>query len=151
MAAELTIKSVTLPKGDQKVGKLIFEEYPDKTIKFWSTDPFIPDLTVGKRALAAFETVKSKNPDYPDDKFLTSWGGVERKPKGKGGFGGGGAKRTPEETASIMAQSAIKSAVEYITAFDPIPQDAADRTVAIADQFYDAMVKMVQRGKGALA
>lgn len=105
--SHMTIRSVT---PGEKVGKIIFEEDATRTIKYWASAAFASMLKAGETGEAKFETVKSKNPEYPDDTFLKSWNGVE----GKAATGGGtraGAKYERDD-ASIVAQVCLKGAFE---------------------------------------
>lgn len=138
---ELTVKSVT---PGAKVGKVTFEEHPDRIIKFWSSAAFADQLKVGAKAAATFETVKSQNPDYPDEKFLKTWNGTSGR-AARGGGGGGRPQRTPEEIASIMAQTALKEAVAH----SPGQPDTV--VTDTAHKFFAAMLEMTQKGKVSLS
>lgn len=100
--AELTIESITLKEGS-KVGMVRFAGH-DKAVKFWASGPekWGAEFKEGATAEATFETVKSQNPDYPDEKFLKSWGGL--KPRAASG-GGGGYKQLPKTAAEIHSAS----------------------------------------------
>lgn len=100
--AELTIESITLKEG-AKVGRVRFAGH-DKDVKFWASAPekWGAEFKEGATADATFETVKSQNPDYPDEKFLKSWGGL--KPRAASG-GGGGYKQLPKTAAEIHSAS----------------------------------------------
>lgn len=105
--AVLTIKEVK--PGTSKVGIVIFEEDPKRTIKYWKSAAFAESLKAGEKAEAAFETVKSQKEGYADEKFLKSWGGVSGG--AKRGFGGGGFRgKSTEEINSIAAQVCVKDA-----------------------------------------
>lgn len=131
--AELTIESITLKEG-AKVGLVRFAGH-DKAVKFWASGPekWGAEFKEGVTADATFETVKSQNPEYPEDqKFLKTWGGL--KPRAAGG--GGGYKQVPKSFAEIHSASVcgiIKSCIENQVELKGIP--------AYISMYFDSMRK----------
>lgn len=134
------MKVKTVWFGDGKTGNVTFEADPDKKIKVWANAPFRDALVVGAEADAKFETVPAKG-DYPEQKFLKSWGGVSMPEKPKGG-GGGGPRLTPEqfltEKRCITASVALNAAREFGQG-----RSTAEDVIRDAEKFYKALTSWV--------
>lgn len=123
--------------------------------KFWSSAPWSGDLKIGDVGDAKFETVAGKLKadgvtKWPDEKFLAEWNGVpSSKPRG----GGRGAPPAKTE-AEILATLAIAARAHAIAHLGRIPRSEmvdSDAFDAFAQQDFDAMIALVNRGKGKLS
>jgi hypothetical protein len=139
----MKIKSVWF--GDGKTGNVTFEADPEKKIKVWANAPFRDALVVGAEAEAKFETIPAKG-DFPEQKFLKSWGGVSMPEKPKGG-GGGAPRKSPEEILAeqknIHASVALQVAREFVVAAGVQSPVASDVT-QVGAEFYKAMREWVK-------
>jgi hypothetical protein len=153
VSEELTIKEFFGPsKAGGKVAFVTFEEHSKwGRVKHWLSSEFV--LEPGKKALAKIERVPSENPQYPaPELWLREWDGKGERganaKRGPGGGGGGWKPRSESENLQIMAQSALKSAVDYHTAHESIA--AASAVVETAKVFMDGLIKMATENKGKL-
>jgi hypothetical protein len=105
--------------GDGKTETLKAKVYPDQVAALGLEENKACDVTVESRP--------AKNPQYGDDTFITAWNGKDVRQQARGGGspfkggGGGGNKggrpeRSPEDTASIVVQTAAKSAEALLVA-----------------------------------
>jgi hypothetical protein len=134
---EMTIDTVWF--GDGKTGNVTFTAAPDKKIKVWANAPFRDQIVKGATAEATFETVPAKG-DYPEQKFLKSWGGVQQEQKPKGG--GGGYKKSPEEI--LAEQKAIHASVALQQAVTFESGKKSGDVIGTGKAFYDAMREWVK-------
>lgn len=143
MPAEMTIASVWF--GEGKTGNVSFTADPDKKIKVWANAPFREALKVGATAVAGFETIPAKG-DFPEQKFLKSWGGVSMPEKQRGG--GGRPSKSPEEILAeqknIHASVALQTAKEFVLGLGDNKLQDAGQVIGVGERFYNAMREWVK-------
>ncbi len=149
---QITIRRVTPGKGTGKIEFVVVGDPKHIThrAKFWLNAPWANDIQLAATGKAKFQEVKSKNPEYPDEKFLMEWNGVGCPPPGRGGSRSvqPPAPNGKSET-EILATLAIAARAHAIAHYHG--REAPDSSLdAFARWDFDAMVDLVTGAKGKL-
>lgn len=150
------VKSVE-PGIGAKAGSVVLEPVlaegcprVDQTIKFWPDSDFAPQLVVGAKAEATFQTKKggprTTGGTWPDEKFLKTWGGVRRGRPGRSTF-------TPNPQSAVVTPKSLDELLVDIAkaAIAEAAMARVDDVCKTATAYADNMIATIKRGREALS